>query len=286
MIRRLPGVGLLRRVAEPVGWAHVRPNPTWRTSGDSGIVTVLSTNLWHDWPRHRNLHLRLESLARLIEDEAVDVALLQEVARTPDMKTDEWLADRLGMSCVYSRSNGDEEVIRFEEGLAVLSRHPMEGVRVRELGSTPFPLVHRAALRADVQVPHGPLTFFSVHLGLLPRWNARQFEHLRHWVQTTTRGEAAVVGGDFNAHETTPQILRARRSWLDLFRHLHPDGEAPTHRLRLLWGKLVRQRRLDYLFLSQRQKSWVVVEAAHVESRWGAHSDHRAVLARLAPVAV
>ncbi len=71
-----------------------------------GQLTVLSANLWHDWPRFRRIKERLEDFARLAEREQADVILLQEVARTRAIRADEWLADRLGMVSVYSRANG------------------------------------------------------------------------------------------------------------------------------------------------------------------------------------
>jgi exonuclease III len=44
----------------------------------------------------------------MVESEAADIVLLQEVARTTKLKVDEWLAERLGMGYVYARANGHE----------------------------------------------------------------------------------------------------------------------------------------------------------------------------------
>jgi endonuclease/exonuclease/phosphatase family metal-dependent hydrolase len=273
----------LRAVSEPVGRALMRRRPPSLRTGASNVVTVLSANLWHDWPRHRRLAERLEALARLIEAEAVDVALLQEVARTPDIRADEWLADRLGMAYIYTRANGHEAGLGFEEGLAILSRFALARPRVRQLEPTPTPFVHRVGLGADVQTSSGPLATYSVHLGILPRQNAAQLDSLRRWVGAGSRGRAALIGGDFNAHENTPQIVRAQRIWLDIFRHLHPDSDGSTHVLRWPWGARLCRSRLDYLFLQPGGKRWRVLEADHLDGPDGPHSDHLAVLARLAP---
>ena len=64
---------------------------------------------------------RLEGFAGMVKDENVDVILLQEVTHRSEYHVDQWLSERLGMAYVYSRANGHESGIGFEEGLAVLS---------------------------------------------------------------------------------------------------------------------------------------------------------------------
>jgi endonuclease/exonuclease/phosphatase family metal-dependent hydrolase len=220
-------------------------------------------------------------MAQLIEDERVDVALLQEVARTREVHADRWLAERLGMGSAYSRANGHEKAIGFEEGLAILSRYPLRLPRSEHLRPSPSRWVRRMALAAEVETPSGGLSAVSVHLGLLPRHNEAQLAHLLGWVSSTARGLAAVIAGDFNAHENAPQIRRARLAWLDVFRHVHPHGDGTTHVLRWPWGGGLR-RRLDYVFLQAGAKGWRVLEARTIEPA-GHPSDHKAVLARLVP---
>ncbi len=53
---------------------------TYKEAG-CGELTVVSANLWHDWPRFRRLKERLEVFVRLIEEQQADLILLQEVAR-------------------------------------------------------------------------------------------------------------------------------------------------------------------------------------------------------------
>lgn len=273
----------VRGVLEPGRAPTVRHGRLPLPTGAVGAITVLSANLWHDWPRHRRLGERLESLARLVEAEGVDVVLLQEVARIPSLRVDEWLAERLGMSAVYSRANGHERAIGFEEGLAVLSRYPLAAPRSRMLLPSPSRFVRRMALGVDVLSPYGSLTAYSVHLGMLPGVNADQLDHLRLWVSVGAAGRTAFIGGDFNVDEDAPQIARARRTWTDVFRHLHPHADGTTHVLRWPWGARLRRSRLDYLFLHPGNRIWRVLEARHVTAPGRPHSDHRAVLARLTP---
>ncbi|HLB63605.1 MAG TPA: endonuclease/exonuclease/phosphatase family protein [Anaerolineales bacterium] len=285
-LERLPRAsglpGLKRRLLEialPPAAPRLWPAPAL-ISGPGGVMTVLSANLWHDWPRYRRLPERLEAMARLMEDEGVDVALLQEVARTPALHADRWLAGRLRMSSAYSRANGHEKAIGFEEGLAILSRYPLRSPRAEQLRPSLVPWVRRMALGAEIDGPAGRMAAYSVHLGLIPRLNAAQLEHLLGWIGASARGLAAVIAGDFNAHENAPQMRRARAAWLDVFRHLHPLVDGTTHVLRWPWGAPLRRHRLDYVFLHAAEPRWRVLEARTIEGL-GHASDHRAVLARL-----
>lgn len=289
-LSRLPQVRNLKRlilrmksVAEPPGRLSIRTVSHMDNFDHCGGLTFLSANLWHDWPRYRRIAERLESFARLVEQVQADVLLLQEVARTPHFYADEWLHQRLGMDCVYSRANGHAGGIGFEEGLAVFSRFPLRSPRLQQLGSGRNPFVRRLALGAAVATPCGDLFTFSVHLGLRRRQNAHQLAHLRAWVANVAGRTPALIAGDFNAHENSPQIGHARAEWLDTFRHLHPGADGTTHELRWPWGRFIHRARLDYIFLHPGASRWQVLEARHLQAEGEAHSDHHAVLARLVP---
>lgn len=288
---RLPGaVSLraltcrLRGVTRPGGPIVLQERPARLRNEEAVPLTVISANLWHDWPQHRRQQERLEQFARLVEAEAVDIALLQEVSRQRDLHADTWLAARLGMAYAYARANGDRDAIRFEEGIAVFSRFPLQNVALHHLGSGSAPFVRRLALAARVKTPFGALDVFSVHLGLLPWQNAKQVRRLLSWVAARTdHSLPAIIGGDFNAHEDTRQVAQAQRHWLDLFRQYHPRLDGTTHELRCPLGIPLIRRRLDYLFLARNGHNWALLEARHLGAPERSHSDHRAVLARLGP---
>lgn len=267
-------------VTEPPADVTFQSIPANFQERSCSTITVMSANLWHDWPLYRRLPERLNAFAYMAEEEDVDILLLQEVARTPDMQADEWLANQLGMSHVYSRANG-HEAIGFEEGLALLSRFPMTDPQLKQLGVSKNPFVRRMALGAKINTPCGLLSAFSVHLGLLPKDNVKQQAHLRQWVNGSASNGSVVVGGDFNAIETSPQIKTAREDWVDTYRHLHPDGDGHTHVLRWPWGGIFRRQRLDYIFLLSQEPRWQVLETRHISTPGESHSDHHAVLTRL-----
>ena len=286
----LPGLRYLRPAALRV--AAVAKSPASlagrslaekRPAPECGSLTVLSANLWHDWPRRRWSAERLEGFARLVHAQAADILLVQEVSRSAHLRVDEWLSERLEMGYIYTRANGHETGIGFEEGLAVFSRFPLKQPRVRQLGSRANPFVRRMALGAQVDTPCGEVMAFSVHLGLSPSHNALQLSDLRGWIARSSYGLPALIGGDFNAHENSPRIRQARSRWVDAYRQVRPDGEATTHELRWPWGGSLRRARLDYIFIDPGRQPWQVLDAVHLQAEARPHSDHHAVLARLAP---
>jgi endonuclease/exonuclease/phosphatase family metal-dependent hydrolase len=284
---RLPGLRNLRpgvrrafSVAEPAGRLSVRVSPVPGDQGSPGIA-VISANLCHDWPRYRRIAERLEDFARLVEENGAEIVLLQEVARTPQLLVDQWLAERLNMGYVYSRANGHHRGIGFEEGLAIFSRYPIGQPYLKKLGCSKNPFVRRLALGAQIQTPYGPILAFSVHLGLAPKQNRLQFTHLKDWVAEAAQDAPALIGGDFNAPETRRHMREARSSWLDIFRAHNPEADGFTHEISLPWGKVMRKARLDYLFLKPGKEDWRVLDAQHLFPPRRKHSDHRAVYARL-----
>jgi endonuclease/exonuclease/phosphatase family metal-dependent hydrolase len=282
--RALPLARRVHAVAQPAGRATVVSQPRTSVAPHRPCFTMLSANLWCDWPRQRRWPQRLEAVARLAEAEDVDLLFLQEVARTPALPADLWLSERLGMALAYARANGDVNAIGFEEGPAILSRYPLLQIHLAQLSGGHNPLVRRVALGADVQTPHGTVLAVSAHLGLPPGHNARQIRALRAWVAHASRGKAAVVGGDFNATETRAEIIETQRTWTDTFRTAHPHADAATHASIAVWGRWRPPRRLDYIFIQQpRLTHWRVSDARHVDAPGGPHSDHRAVLACLLP---
>lgn len=270
-------------VAEPAGRVTLQSEPHPVPEEGCGIITVLSANLWHDWPRFRGLERRLDAFVELVKSLRADLVLLQEVARTPFLQTDEWLAGRLKMAYVYSRANGSRK-IGFEEGLAVFSRFPLKRLpHLRQVGRTFHPFSRRLALGVEVDTPCGEIMAISTHLGLMRKQNARQLRELHDWVDKVTGGKSAVIAGDFNAPEHTHQIQHARSVWTDTFREIHKHGRAATHEIRWPWGGVFLSHRLDYIFLQPGEPLWRVIDVQHVDAKDGPHSDHRAVLARISP---
>jgi endonuclease/exonuclease/phosphatase family metal-dependent hydrolase len=271
-------------VTEQAGRVSLQSEPYPIPAEECDEYNVLSANLWHDWPRFKDLEKRLDAFANLVESERIDLILLQEVARTPSFKADEWLAERLKMAYVYSRANGSQK-IGFEEGLGVYSRFPLKRLPyIRQMTQGHNPFSRRLALGVEVDTPCGEILAFSAHLALARKQNARQLRGLHGWINEISAGRSAIIGGDFNAPEHTHQIQHVRSTWLDTFREIHQHGHASTHEIHWPWGGVFLSHRLDYIFLQPGKPAWQVFDVQHVDAPGGPHSDHRAVLARLAPV--
>jgi endonuclease/exonuclease/phosphatase family metal-dependent hydrolase len=248
------------------------------TPAAPGHLVALTANLQNPYARpgrvdQEALLGRLETFARLVESDGAGVVLCQEVGRDRDFRVDQWLAARLGMTAVYQRANGDAERFGREEGLAILSRYPLSAPVSCLLGGG---LWRRPAMGAVVESPLGEVAVYTAHLSLRPWRNRRQPARLRAWVEATAGERPAIIGGDFNAHETAPQVAALREAWVDAFRAIHPTGDGATHALRL-FGRVVSRRRLDYLFLTQLYPKIRVVNC-DLPRPDDLFSDHRAVV--------
>ncbi|MHA2403060.1 MAG: endonuclease/exonuclease/phosphatase family protein [Candidatus Kariarchaeaceae archaeon] len=268
-------------MTKPLGRISIVSNPEFHQRKDSDEqVAIMTVNLCHDWPRYRKLRERLECFVELVKEEGADILLLQELARTQEFKADEWLSDQLGMAYVYSRANGHESGIGFEEGLAVFSRFPISQPRLAQLSDQKNPFYRRIALGATINTKRGEFLAVSVHLAINQRKNQSQFSRLQSWIDEQSGIVPTVIGGDFNVHEHSPQIRFAQNSWHDSYREINPRDHGYTHNLQWPWGGTLRRSRLDYLFLRKGEFPWRINEARHIEMDGCSISDHKPVLVK------
>jgi endonuclease/exonuclease/phosphatase family metal-dependent hydrolase len=277
----IPFINRVISVTKPSGKIYFISEPNHHSENpETNPISFMSANLWHDWPRNRRLKARLECFVDLVLSENIDILLLQELSRTNDFHADEWLSDQLGMAYIYSRSNGNAPEIGFEEGLAIYSRFPIKNHRIAQLSDQNNPFSRRMALGSSIETKLGDIDVYSVHLGILGHQNRNQFFHLRKWVEEQSGRVPAVIGGDFNTKENSPQMLAAKTSWNDSYRTKNPGGRDYSHELLWPWGNVIMRSRLDYLFFQRGIQSWKVNEARHIDTKSCPLSDHRPVLVR------
>lgn len=268
-------------VVKPSGRVFLVPKPeSGAENTGARSITIMSANLWHDWPRNRKLKERLECFVQLVLNEDVDILLVQELIRTYEFQADKWLSERLGMAYIYSRSNGNDQGIGFEEGLAIFSRFPIKNHRLAQLSDPTNPFSRRMALATNIETQWGDFDVYSVHLGILSNQNKVQLTRLKEWVDEQSGRLPAVIGGDFNADEDTSQMRSIQRTWRDSYRSLNPTGKDHSHELRWPWGNMLRKSRLDYLFFRQDSDQLIIDEARYIDTLECPLSDHRPVLAR------
>lgn len=260
----------------------------------AGPMRVLSLNMLHNFPDFKDLPLRLELIAAEIQRLDADVVLLQEVPWTRGTGNGaEYLAQQLGYNYVYYRANGNKKLIFFEEGEAILSRFLLKDLVSTELPPRVGFFESRVSLGATAITPGGEVSFFVAHLtDKDPQVDEGQAEALRRFVGSHSSG-LAVVGGDFNAQEDTPQIMELTRVWTDTYRVVHPSEAGLTCCIDDLNASPEEplEERIDYIFLvNQSGESRNIISAKKVFDQpfrenggWQWASDHVGLMLEIEP---
>jgi endonuclease/exonuclease/phosphatase family metal-dependent hydrolase len=262
----------------------------------AGPLRVVDLNMLHGFPDFKDLPLRIDLIASEIRRLDADVVLLEEVPWTRLTGNGaQSLAQKLGYNYLYYRAEGNRHLIFFETGQAILSRFPLKDTVTSVLPPQAGFFESRVALGATALTPWGEIPFFVAHLTDKkddPGINRGQAASLKAFVEAHTTG-LAVVGGDFNAQEHSPQIVALSNSWMDTYRALHPGDPGLTcciDDLHAAPGEPLVER-IDYIFLAGKSgKSSRLVSAKHafdqpfpVGAGWQWASDHTGLLVELDP---
>jgi endonuclease/exonuclease/phosphatase family metal-dependent hydrolase len=169
-------------------------------------LRVLSFNVWHGYPGPGAREERYRRIRDLIAEVEPDLVLLQESWSTRRFgRLAERLSDELGLGHAYARANGSLRYLGFEEGLAILSRHPLTDVRRVPLGPRTPAWEMRAALGATVTLPGGEaLEVWNTHLSHSSAVGREGQARSLASVLTGTR--VALLAGDFNARAASPAV--------------------------------------------------------------------------------
>jgi endonuclease/exonuclease/phosphatase family metal-dependent hydrolase len=256
------------------------------------VVTFNLLNKPSRW--HERRHLVVAELAQL----QPDVIALQEVSLPNN--TAQWLANRLGGYSVHLCSKTGK--LEGKEGIAILSRLPVEEVATLDLGSQ-----CRVAQLARVRCGARPAVIvnghFYFHL-LDPVERHRQIERLLSWLAERAPDGPAVVCGDFNStpESRSIELMRERFVSAHLRRHgREPEytcptplayGLSPMRKTLLRLGNFALNRSfepwrgtVDYIFV---QPGWRVLDCRRVLHKPAEHdhtlypSDHVGLTATLA----
>lgn len=254
-----------------------------------GPLRVMSLNVLHGFPRFQRLSERLDLIAEEIRSQDADIVCLQEVPWTRRLGSGaSYLAQQTGLNHLYLRANGNRWTILFEEGEAILSRFPLDDVTITELQPRPGFFEHRVVLGATASTLWGDVRVFVTHLAHDDlKVNRAQTESLMAFVGESGEG-LAIVAGDFNATEDSPQIQAITGRWVDTHRAANSADEGLTCCIDNLSsgpGEPLEER-IDYVFLvpeaeyvarvvsSQR----VLDEPFESAGRWQWASDHVGLL--------
>jgi endonuclease/exonuclease/phosphatase family metal-dependent hydrolase len=219
----------------------------------------------------------LTRVARVIAASGADVVALQELdarrSRSHGVHQPLALAEALGMHVDFSAAR---ECDGGHYGNAVLSRFPLERVRVGVLPSLSDDHEGRAMQWARVRAPMGALNVLNTHFGLDVRERLLQVEALlaRDMVEAACQDGATVLCGDFNAHPRSAVYKRLAASLNDAQRSRAarslPAGSFPS---------LLPFIRIDHVFVSPsiEVKRWRVCSSWR--ARWA--SDHLPIVVDL-----
>jgi endonuclease/exonuclease/phosphatase family metal-dependent hydrolase len=287
------------------------PAATARASLDGdATLTVVTFNAYHGgfqsgWTGDaRHIDERLAIAARELRALAPDVIALQE-ASAGRARGD--VAARLAAELGYHHVRAPASlravpipfvnrlaawILDFEEGPAILSRHPIVAWETYELPRCGWYLDPRVVLRAELATPHGRIHAFSTHTSGLDC----QVEQAARIVRSWRGAMPAVLMGDLNGVEAMPWIAAlGDQGFVDAYRSVHPTEPGVTTWQRLDGPISTARRRIDYIFvLPGTDISGAVRESRVVLDRparradgsplWA--SDHYGVLAEIsvAPV--
>ncbi len=264
-----------------------------------GPLRLLSLNMLHGFPRFAYLEPRLDLIAAEIRRRDADIVLLQEVPWTPHLgNAARRLAAQTGYNFLYLRANGNRRAILFEEGEAILSRYPLRDASWIELEPQAGWFEHRLALRATAATPWGDLPLIVTHLtNGDAAINRRQADALRAWTSSKLvqpgregGGGPAIVAGDFNAQEDSPQMQALAARWVDAYHAVRPDEPGRTCCVDDLTagpGEPL-EKRIDYLFLVPGGEAHIVAarrvltQPARTAEGWLWASDHVGLLVEVA----
>lgn len=273
-------------------------------------VRLVTLNLWGNQPPLRG---RLALAAKQLRALAPDVVGLQEVRPEngrDGATTAEYLAGELGAGFVYETSLEWQDDDFFaghpggQEGLALISRHPIVEHRVKRL-----PVARRTEKRillsALIEAPGGRVWCHTTHLhyrlddGLAREQQVVAVDQaIKAIADESPSGRVQLLCGDFNATPEHDEIryLRGlttlaggRTHYQDAFARIHPGAPGLTwsseNELTRPLRSLDIDRRIDYIFVTTRRKDGrgtirdarVVLDERHPEGYCA--SDHYGVLA-------
>ena len=156
-----------------------------------------------------------------------DLIALQEVTDPLGASTAHWLAGELGGYSVHVCPKTGWG--RSREGIAVLSRLPVEGHEILDLGSQ-----QRTAQFVRVRAGGRPVVLVNGHYHWLPGAHAarvRQVGRVLDRVEALDPATAVVACGDFNGTPGSPAIALMRRAFASAHEARHgrePDFTCPT----------------------------------------------------------
>lgn len=244
---------------------------------------------------------KLSQIAKAIDEQAVDVVCLQEVAEHWNDGLGDWASNaanlinqRLKQSMHLFADWSHLGFDKYREGVAILSRYPLQHTQSRYVSDShdPYSIHSRKVVMAQIQAPYmGAINVFSAHLSWWEDGFQQQFQRLCEWADSLLSDSAktTLLCGDFNVaagsigyqqvvngNQYEDQYLAANHRGLfeQIFRVNDPH-----------WGSMLSDDyRIDYIFMNK-TSSLHVTSARVLFTDWdyGKVSDHCGYLMTFEP---
>lgn len=278
---------------------------TWDNNGEGNYIAshkplnILILNL-HCY-QEANQDEKLWQIARAIDEQAVDVVCLQEVAEHWQHGQGDWSSNaaniinqRLKKAFQLYTDWSHIGFDRYKEGVAILSRYAINHTEARYVSDKKdiYNIHSRKVVMANIDIPFmGAINVFSAHLSWWKDGFASQFQSLSNWAaqQSYPGLFATLLCGDFNvlAGSTGYQHIVAGQEYDDQYLAANaPELFAQIFRIQHShWqNQLANDYRIDYIFMHK--TSQLQVTTAHVlftETDYGQVSDHCGYLMTFEP---
>ena len=262
----------------------------FRSARSDGPLRVMSINVLHDFPRFQSLADRLDLITDEILRQEADLVLLQEIPWTPGVGDGtQRIARKVGFNHLYLRAQGNRWAILFDDGVAILSRFPLQDPAILELTPREGFFEPRIVLSATAATPWGNLPVFVTHLASSDaEINRGQAAALQEFI-AARKSDYAIVAGDFNAEPDSPQILALTQEWIDAFELAHPSDPGLTCCIDDLNAAPdeTLEKRIDYIFLVSLDPGQLIsaqrllTSPIAQENGWLWSSDHVGLLVEL-----
>jgi endonuclease/exonuclease/phosphatase family metal-dependent hydrolase len=244
--------------------------------GSDQSLRVLSYNI-HAGKDAAQQH-NLRRVADVILGSGADIVLLQEVdRRTQRSGGEDHLATLAQLTGLHSAFGKSLDYQGGEYGIAVLSRFPLDSVRVVPLAVTPPQersggvYEPRVGLHVIARAPGCSIHVVNTHIDPASEPTYRHQEViglLAHMRRTVAPQATLIFGGDLNARPDTPEITALGLSFLDSWSQCGDGGPGysfPAHQ---------PDRRIDYVWL--RNASCTSARVVETQA-----SDHRPLLVQV-----
>ena len=246
---------------------------------------------------------KFRQIAKAIDELAVDVVCLQEVAEHWNEGCGDWPSNAANIinqqlkqpfHLYYDWSHLGFD--RYREGVAILSRHSLRQTDSGYVSTQtdPFHIHARKVVTAQINLPYfGVIQLFSVHLSWWEDGFQQQFQRLTTWADhiysNDSQTAAVLLCGDFNI------TAGSKGYWQVVADHHYQDAYLQVNRQGLTnaefrvndahWGHdFSEDYRIDYIFSHPRNRLQVTAaRTVFTAADYGRVSDHCGYLMTFEP---